>query len=178
MITILDFEASGLEPDSYPIQVAWNIGKEVTTFLINPESTEEWVSWSSESELLHGIRRESLIENGSHIAVVAAAMIEQLSGKLVYSDAVSFDAFWCKQLFEAAGVMESLKWRDFWFRINMERPASIPNTCSWECGEWRRRLKEQAIRNVAQPEHRADHDVQIRMEIFRLAVSGWSPSSA
>lgn len=178
MITILDFEASGLESDSYPIQVAWNIGDEVTSFLINPLSADGWTWWNADSELIHGIPREFLIENGSDIAVVAAAMIEQLSGKLVHSDAVAFDSFWCKRLFDAAGVLEKLEWRDFWFRINKERPESLPDPYSWKCGEWRRRLKEQAIRNVILPEHRANNDVLIRMEIFRLAASGWSPSSA
>jgi len=46
MIINLDFEASGLEPDSYPIQVAWNIGETVNSFLINPETADGWTWWS------------------------------------------------------------------------------------------------------------------------------------
>ena len=172
MITILDFEASGLEPDSYPIQVAWNVGDEITSFLINPMTADDWDWWSSESELVHGIPRDFLIEHGSHIQDVAAAMVEHLSGTLVYSDAVSFDSFWCRRLFDAAGIQDKLLWRDFWFRINEGRPDSIPSSISWECGEWRRQLKQEALRNVILPEHKADNDVRIRMEIFRLATSG------
>ncbi|NWF38536.1 hypothetical protein F3F96_05265 [Mariprofundus sp. NF] len=172
MITILDFEASGLEEESYPIQVAWNIGEKVTSFLLNPETAEGWDWWNSESELVHGIPRAFLIEHGHDVSYVASVMLEQLSERLVYSDAVSYDSFWCHRLFEASGVQEKLQWRDFWLRINEERPDSIPSSTSWECGEWRRQLKEEALRNVILPEHKADNDVRIRMEIFRLATSG------
>jgi len=60
MITIIDFEASGLESDSYPIQVAWNINEEVHTHFINPDFVPEWEGWSTASEAVHGLSREFL----------------------------------------------------------------------------------------------------------------------
>jgi len=108
----------------------------------------------------------------SDVVDVAAAMREQLAGCNVYTDAVQFDSFWCKRLFEAAGKSASFEWRSFWYRINTYRPSSIEDVDSWECGDWRRRIKAEALRNIILPEHRADNDVRIRMEIYRLAASG------
>jgi len=175
MITIVDFEASGLEQQSYPIQVAWNIGEEVMSYLINPESTSGWAWWSKEAEAIHGIPRDFLVEHGRDVTEVAAIMHQQLAGWLVYSDAVSFDAFWYRRLFEAAGLdAEHLfEWRDFWFHVNRYKPDEIEECYSHACGEWRRQLKQEAIRNIILPEHRADNDVRIRMEIYRLAAAGY-----
>jgi len=174
MLTIVDFEASGLEKESYPIQVAWNSGDHVESHLINPESTAGWTWWSGEAELIHGIPRQFLVDHGSDVIDVVAIMRQQLSGRQIYSDAVSYDAFWCRRLFEAAAVdMEGLfQWKDFWFHINRYKPDSIVDSSSHACGQWRQRLRQEAMRNVILPEHKADNDVRIRMEIYRLAVSG------
>jgi len=174
VITIVDFEASGLEKESYPIQVAWNIDGSVESWLINPESTPGWSWWSREAELIHGIPRDFLLAHGSDAAEVVAAMCKQLAGRDIYSDAVGFDSFWCRRLFKAAAVdLEGLfQWKDFWFHINCYKPDSMVDSSSHACGQWRQRLRQEAMRNVMLPEHKADNDVRIRMEIYRLAVSG------
>jgi len=63
MITIVGFKASGLEKASYPIQVAWNIGRHVKSHLINPRFTSGWAWRSCEFGHIYGISRQFLVDH-------------------------------------------------------------------------------------------------------------------
>jgi len=66
IITIIDFESSGLESDSYPIQVAWNVGDVLHSHYIKPKHVEDWQGWRTASEAVHNIPRSYLYEYGEH----------------------------------------------------------------------------------------------------------------
>lgn len=101
---IIDFEASGLGPASYPIEVAWGLSPEtVVTFLLNPQKMPSWTDWNPKSAEFHHISREMLIEKGEDPHTVAARMVQELSGKAVYSDEPKFDNFWKDRLLSDAG---------------------------------------------------------------------------
>ena len=125
MITIIDFEASGLESDSYPIQVAWNIGDTVHAHFINPDFVPEWQGWSVVSEGVHGLSREFLRENGETPEAVAKYMNESLGGRVVYSDAVPYDRNWCERLFDASAIEMSFSFADFWMELANHAPSGI-----------------------------------------------------
>ena len=169
MITILDFEASGLEAESYPIQVAWNNDDEIHSYYINPETANGWSFWSEEAEGVHGISRDYLIKHGLPVEEVAVIMHRELAGKVVFSDAVEYDSWWCSRLFDESSYDVNFQWGDFWWRVTREIPPTIHMPDSFEAGQWRQGLWEEVMGTAGLRAHLADNDVRIRMEIFRRA---------
>lgn len=110
MMYFLDFEASSLSPDSFPIEVAWvdqDGGGE--SYLIRPHS--EWLeggcpSWSAKSEAVHGITLETLVRDGIPIEQVAVRAAEVLfaPGAVTFADQPGWDGNWLDILFEYGGV--------------------------------------------------------------------------
>lgn len=106
----IDFEASGLGAESYPIEVAWkSTSSDISTdCLINPDSAEGWDYWDEFAEELHGIDRE-MLQQGLSVAEVCSKMNEELAGCDLICDALEFDSFWLQRLFTAAGMKPTFK---------------------------------------------------------------------
>ena len=99
----LDFEASGLGRDSWPIEVglAWitpagNI--ESAARLIAPHPSWPEHGWSTESAKIHGIPLETLHVAGLPAREVAAWCATALDGRQALCDAPEFDGMWMKRL--------------------------------------------------------------------------------
>ncbi|WP_027857661.1 3'-5' exonuclease [Marinobacterium jannaschii] len=104
----IDLEASGLGPDSYPIEVAWKDSADGSSdnFLIDPARVEGWDYWDEFAEELHGIAPEDLA--GQLCARESARRLNRsLLGRKVISDALEFDSFWMRRLFAAAEMKPS-----------------------------------------------------------------------
>jgi len=102
MFIFIDFEASGLGPRSWPIEIglAWIEGADIRTWssLICPAPDWDMDSWDPQSAQVHRILLEELAGAPSAKAVATeAAML--ISGKTVCSDAPQFDERWAKRLF-------------------------------------------------------------------------------
>ena len=171
MITVIDFEASGLESDSYPIQVAWNIGEEVHAHFISPDFVPAWQGWSVVSEGVHGLSREFLREHGEHPNDVAKVMNTSLKDAVIYSDAVPYDRNWCQRLFDASDEEKSFSFADFWVKLADYAPSGIRGSGVYGMTEWTNKLMRDAKSNVNLRDHLADNDVKIRMEIMRLVMN-------
>jgi DNA polymerase III epsilon subunit-like protein len=102
----IDLEASGLGAESYPIEVAWinDDTGDYDSFLINPESAQDWTYWDDYAEEVHGIDRGDLVSKGLDIIHACERMNKKLKGKTLISDALEFDLFWLKRLFKATGM--------------------------------------------------------------------------
>jgi hypothetical protein len=103
MLVFLDFEASSLSKQSYPIEVAWVFedGRS-EAHLIRP--TETWTDWDPRSEAIHHIERAQLIRDGVEPAEVAGRMIDVLAGHDLLASAPSWDGKWLSTLLRAAGL--------------------------------------------------------------------------
>lgn len=67
---MIDFQASSLSPDSYPIEVAWSDASgAVESHYIAP--SPGWTDWDLGSEDIHWISREILFELGKPVEWVA-----------------------------------------------------------------------------------------------------------
>lgn len=110
MMYFADFEASSLLPGSFPIEVAWvDWDGQGEHYLIRPHP--EWLEggcpgWSAESEAVHGISLETLLNEGTPIERVAARAAEVLfaPGAIAFCDAPGWDGQWLDALFEYGGV--------------------------------------------------------------------------
>jgi hypothetical protein len=103
MIVFIDFEASSLAKESYPVEVAWVFedGRSQTR-LIKPISS--WSDWSEKAERVHGISRQTLAADGVPVEVVANEMLRDLSGHDLYASSPSWDGKWLSVLLRGAGL--------------------------------------------------------------------------
>jgi hypothetical protein len=110
-IVFLDCEASGLDPNSYPIEIgfAWINGL-TENYLVKP--SDNWKSnktWNPESEKIHKISMDTLLKDGSDGRKVALWVKEIFSKNLIFSDNPAYEAMWIKTLFEEYYIHSDIK---------------------------------------------------------------------
>ena len=113
----LDFEASSLDANSWPIEVglSWVTSDyEVKTYesLIKP--SPDWFedAWSPVSADIHNIPRRAL-DTAPSVEVVSRELLTVLGDRFALSDAPGFERFWLEQLLEAAQFLNQVDIRDF-----------------------------------------------------------------
>lgn len=112
MRVFLDFEASSLRKDSYPIEVGW-AGEDGAdeAHLIRP--APGWTDWDPRAEAVHGLTRARLLAEGEPHAAVARRALEALAPHEVYVSAPSWDGKWMSVLLRGAGLpRHALRLRD------------------------------------------------------------------
>jgi hypothetical protein len=101
MRVFVDFEASSLAKDSYPIEVGWVFEDgRAEAHLIRPAS--HWTDWDPLAEAVHGIPRETLVRDGEPHVQVARRVLKALGGHCAYASAPSWDGKWLSVLLRGA----------------------------------------------------------------------------
>ncbi len=102
----LDVESSGLHATSFPIEFGWcDDGLVGESFLVRPHPTwSRLVDWSFDSQEVHGISWEMLMDEGVSVIEAVERVIEATRGRKVLSDAPELEERWTLRLFAAAGV--------------------------------------------------------------------------
>jgi hypothetical protein len=110
---ILDIEASGLHPTSFPIEIAWT-GWAITTksFLIKPDASWAIEDWDEAAEDLHHISLADILRDGVDAKTIINALLSDAAGKTIISDGVSFDQNWLNMLFDASEQSQTIKLQD------------------------------------------------------------------
>lgn len=102
----LDFEASSLAQDSWPIEVgfSWMENGDVRTWssLIRPAPDWSLSAWSSRSAAVHSIPHDALHDAPTAQEVVGE-VFKVLGGKKLLSDAPEFERHWLSRLLQAGG---------------------------------------------------------------------------
>lgn len=102
MLVFLDFEASSLGKRSYPIEVAWVFADgRSESHLIRP--APGWIDWDTKAEAIHHIARDTLAKAGTSYDLVAARMVDLLTGHDLLASAPSWDGKWLSALLRTAG---------------------------------------------------------------------------
>lgn len=159
-IAFIDFEASGLGPFSWPIEVGWSFDDGVTdSVLVSPSPQWSMDAWDQRAERLHGITPRMLADLGLDAAAACERLDAAFAGHTVYSDAPDWDSFWMLRLYQAAGRRCDIRIRDF--------ARLMPPLTAAE----KTRLLQQADR-LAPRRHRAAEDALHLRMIHRLAVAG------
>ncbi|WP_319381810.1 hypothetical protein [Thiomicrorhabdus sp.] len=150
---IIDVEASGFGPESYPIEVGLVLadGYRFCT-LIQP--LPEWTYWDDKAEDVHGISREILHQYGKPVAEVADTLNELLRGMTLFSDGWVVDQPWLNKLFFAAGKRME-------FSISpLEMILSEHQMMLWHD------VKDQLLSETDLKRHRASNDAWIIQETY------------
>lgn len=157
MFEFLDIESSGLDEESYPIEVGFTLGDKSYSYLI--KRPPEWSFWDEISELCyHNISQEDLAEKGLDPLVVVSLMNEQLSGQVLYTDSYAFDEFWLRKLYAYVNVEMSFKLVDF---KKLTADYGISDYSFFE-------LKEEM--NDEELSHRAAYDAQLNKDVLRKLI--------
>ncbi len=165
----LDFEASSLSSNSYPIEVAWSRPDgSIESHLISPVGIEGWSDWSLHSEKVHGISRDELLAHGESPELICTRMNLELAGQVVYTDNPIYDGSWLDKLFSVVegratqfslGLVDELLYRE----LNPTGTRKMAaNAQIYE-------MKKEARRCVG-GKHRATLDVQYLIELYKLAL--------
>jgi hypothetical protein len=102
MHVFLDFEASSLADDSYPIEVGWVFEDGASgSRLIKP--LPEWTDWDARAEGIHRISRVQLMVEGETPQAVAAHLMTIFAGHRLYASAPSWDGKWLSVLLRGGG---------------------------------------------------------------------------
>lgn len=120
-IVILDLEASGLGPGSYPIEAGLALvsgpARQIRTRSILIRPTPQWRDtglWSPASAAIHNIPRESLDLEGRPVADVCDWLNLELGPPaIVVTDAPAFDQAWLDTLFQAGNREQQFKLHEF-----------------------------------------------------------------
>jgi hypothetical protein len=170
MRVFLDFEASSLGRDSYPIEVGWAAEDGSSeAHLIKP--APPWTDWDPAAEAVHGLTREQLRREGEPHEEVARRALDALGAHELFVSAPSWDGKWMSVLLRAAGLpRHALRLRD-----SDEAHREAVQEILWgqaldgDFGEIVAGIVEMARREVeaAPPQHRALADARTELEIWR-----------
>jgi len=159
----MDFEASSLSIDSYPIEVAFSDEKgNIESYLIKPEAN--WTDWSRIAEHdIHGISRELLSKEGQTAEWVVGRMRGKLKGKTVYVDGGQYDEYWAERLFEYKGNTDRLP-----FRLGDFHELLVSEFGLWTVmnNHILFDIKQRARKQVGK-QHRAHADTAYLMAVYR-----------
>lgn len=173
-LLLIDFEASSLNPDSYPIEVAWsNQDGTRESHLINPYSVKEWRDWSKSAQEVHGLSRNRLAQEGRPALWIAERMNKLLKGKVLLTNCFEYDLDWCEKLFMAAGKDMQFKLGDVWpifvfhlhFEPSIEQVMMNQPVTREQVKQELQKISARAWRQVDGHRHRAGVDVQ-QMQIM------------
>ena len=118
----IDFEASGIAPDSYPIEVAVVSSETSFSSLIKP--VRYWTHWSFDAQDMHGLTQDQLLQEGNTPDAVARNMNQLFSGQVLCSDSPQ-DSFWFDVLFEAADLMPTFELKPLEVFVGREAASEI-----------------------------------------------------
>jgi len=112
MRVFVDFEASSLRKNGFPVEVGWVFEDgSAEGHLIRP--APGWTDWDPSAEAIHRLRREQLEREGEPHDAVARRMVEALDGHDLFASAPSWDGKWLSLLLRAAGLpRHALRLRD------------------------------------------------------------------
>lgn len=109
-IFFLDFEASSVGPQSYPIEAGLGFwrgsGHPIITWSTLIQPAPDWTDWSEASAKIHDIPRAELA-TGRTVESVARRLNEMMIDRVAYSDAPALEARWTRRLYAAAGVEQT-----------------------------------------------------------------------
>ena len=150
---ILDVEASGFGPYSYPIEIglALRANQRYCT-LVSP--ADHWTHWDPKAQALHGIDRASLALNGKPIKTVAEELNKVLGSATIYSDGWVVDKPWINTLFDTARVDRTF------FVSPLELILSEKQMEIWH------EIKQRVISKNTSDRHRACHDAFIIQQTY------------
>ncbi len=156
---IIDVEASGFGPNSYPIEIglALDDGKKYCTLVL---PAPEWTHWDEEAEKVHRIPRDILEDYGKPATFVANELNRILKGKTVYTDGWVVDKPWLIKLFDECKIEPEF------YTSSLEMILSEDQMNQWHD------TKTKILEEAGQRRHRASFDAYIVQQTWLRTKTG------
>lgn len=164
----LDFEASSLSKQSYPVEVGWvHEDGSGEAHLIRP--APEWTEWDESAEAVHHISRRMLETDGEPHAEVCSRMVALFETGTVLASAPSWDGHWLSMLLRASGLPRHLhRLQDTEVAFLEAARARTPDETQAAALIAAARAKIEA----GPASHRAEADARREWSIWRAIVEG------
>jgi len=169
----LDIEASSLNVESYPIEIAWsNEFGDIECHLINPSTIEVWTDWDFYAEHeIHGISRALCQASGLHPQEICTLMNQSIkAGEIIYADGGRYDQNWLDVLYGAGSECGFANFKIVHSDVVMLPLLKKIEPDNRKCWYLYDKLKAEA-RHAVKEQHRATVDVQYLIELWRLCYS-------
>lgn len=164
----LDFEASSLSKQSYPIEVGWVFEDGAgEAHLIRP--APGWTDWDDRAEVVHHISRQMLEREGEPHDLVWERMLPLFERSTVVASAPSWDGHWLSMLLRASGLprhLHRLQDTDVAFRDAARARSADPAAAAGIVAAARAEIDAQPVG------HRAEADARREWAIWRRIVEG------
>ncbi len=179
-LVTIDFEASSLDQDGYPIEVGLALwpGPDKAIFgwstLIQPAG--DWSRqghWSPKSAKVHGILGTDLLVKGQPVVRVAEALNVAIgAGTTAWCDGDAYDAHWLAALFKAANTSPLFALGSWHQLIAMLGPAPRERGLAWlEQAPARHRAREDAEQLLLALAHAVEIETGPVQDLARLRPS-------
>lgn len=159
-MVVIDFEASGLHENSFPIEVAW-VGDQtkLSNYVIAPlDRWNEPKLWCEKAEAIHQFSYESLSETGIAAEAVANYLLNALTNESIYSDNPSFDQRWLNELMSKTGVKHNIQLQDLHELLDSMVDSDTKQAVF------------HYVRQYSPPTHRAGRDVEFLYEAYNVCL--------
>lgn len=154
---IIDVEASGFGPHSYPIEIGIALADgEKFCSLILP--ADDWTHWDDDAEKVHRVSRDILETYGTAMPDVTAKLNELLRGRTLYTDGWVVDKPWLTRLFHTARTAMEF------FVSPLEAILSERQMAIWH------ETKDAILEETTLKRHRASFDAWLIQETFRRTL--------
>lgn len=170
MRVFLDFEASSLADDSYPIEIGWAAEDgSAEAHLIRPAPA--WSDWDPAAQAMHGLTRARLCDEGEPHDQVALRTLAALAGHDLFASAPSWDGKWMSVLLRSAGLPRHalrLKDSDEAHRETVREllQGRVPDAAiAVIAGDLIAAARGEVA--VGPPRHRALADAQVELDVWR-----------
>lgn len=169
----IDVEASSLNVNSYPIEIAWSdYCGNIESHLINPSGVDSWTDWDFYAQhKIHGISKQMCYREGVDPEWLCNRLYESIEqGDILYADGGTFDEFWVDELFGAGSTDGFAHFRigsSDSIMMNLLRKSEADVNKRLDLFE---ALKIEA-RKIVNGHHRADVDVSYLIELYKLCHS-------
>ena len=154
---IIDIEASGFGPHSYPIEIGVVFSNsEKYCSLVKPMPS--WHHWDDGAEEVHGITREMINCAGRSPLEIALQLNGLLVGARAYSDGWVVDQPWLNRLFHAAGIRQTFQFSP------LEAILTEPQMLIWH------QTKDEVMLDLGVERHRASNDAVVIQETYMRSL--------
>ncbi|MCF1742822.1 3'-5' exonuclease [Paradevosia shaoguanensis] len=169
VLIFIDFEASSLSKQSYPIEIGWvtEAGAE-EGHLIRPAPI--WTEWDARAELIHGLSRAQLSEEGEPHDLVCERVISVFGGNDIYASAPSWDGHWLSMLLRASGKPRHLLRLSGTSELFLAAARGRLGTTDDALAAAHIEQVRQSLKQPAQ-EHRAVSDARREWELWKALVA-------
>lgn len=155
---IIDIEASGLDADAWPIEIAWaSIDRAPQSLRLDPTGVDGWRHWCPFAEEVHGISRAELVRSGMQPVLAFDRLLVAWQGCRLHSNAPLRDGSWLLAFHRIPCITEVP-----WVVEDLQQLLPGIDEIHWQD-------LVDAARAMDAPDHSASQDVRFQCRILHLA---------